>query len=41
LSTSKVIIADYIAIYDKEKVNLYNAKTMKTTVLEEAVLKGW
>jgi hypothetical protein len=41
LSTSKVINADYIAIYDKEEVNFYNAKTTKTTMLEEAVLKGW
>jgi hypothetical protein len=41
LSTSKVVEADYIAIYDKEEVNFYNAKTTKITVLEEAVLKGW
>jgi hypothetical protein len=41
LSTSKVINADYIAIYDKQEVNFYNAKTTKNTVLEEAVLKGW
>ncbi len=41
LSTSKVVNADYIAIYDKEKVNFYNAKIMKITVSEEAVLKGW
>jgi hypothetical protein len=40
LSTSKVINADYIAIYDKEEVNLYNQKTKNTTKLEEAVLKG-
>jgi hypothetical protein len=41
LSTSKVLDADYIAIYDKENVNFYNAKTTKINVLEEAVLKGW
>jgi hypothetical protein len=41
LITSKVIKADYIAIYDKEEVNFYDAKTTKITVLEEAVLKGW
>jgi hypothetical protein len=41
LSTSRVVDADFIAIYDKEKVNFYNAKTTKVTVLEEAVLKGW
>ncbi len=41
LSTSKVVDADYITIYDKEEVNFYDAKTMKITKLEEAVLKGW
>jgi hypothetical protein len=41
LSTSKVVDADYIAIYDKEEVNFYNAKTTKITISEEAVLKGW
>ncbi len=41
MSTSKVVNADYIAIYDKEAVNFYDAKTTKITVLEEAVLKGW
>jgi hypothetical protein len=41
LSTSKVVDADYIAIYDKEEVNFYDAKTKKITVSEEAVLKGW
>jgi hypothetical protein len=41
LSTSKVVDADYIAIYDKEEANFYNAKTMKITILEKAVLRGW
>ncbi len=41
LSTSKVVDADYIAIYDNEEVNFYDAKTMKITVLEKAVFKGW
>jgi hypothetical protein len=41
LSTSKVINADYITIYDKEEVNFYDAKTTKITISEEAVLKGW
>jgi hypothetical protein len=41
LSTSKVLNADYIAIYDKEEVHFYNAKTTKITILEEVVLKGW
>jgi hypothetical protein len=41
LSTSMVVNTDYIAIYDKEEVNFYNAKITKITVSEEAVLKGW
>jgi hypothetical protein len=41
LSTSKVLDADYIAIYDKEEVNFYNAKTTRIIISEEAVLKGW
>jgi hypothetical protein len=41
LRTSKVVDADYIAIYDKEEVNFYNTMPTKMTVLEEAVLKGW
>jgi hypothetical protein len=41
LSTSKVLNADYITIYDKEEVNFYDAKTTKITILEEAVFKGW
>ncbi len=41
LSTSKVVNADYITIYDKKEVNFYDAKTTKITVLEKAVLKGW
>jgi hypothetical protein len=39
LSTSKIVNADYIAIYDKEEVNFYDAKTTKITVSKEAVLK--
>ncbi len=41
MSTSKVVDADYIAIFDKEEVNFYNTKTKKITILEEVVLKGW
>jgi hypothetical protein len=41
LSTSKLVEADYIAIYDKQEVNFYDAMTTKIVVLEEAVLKGW
>jgi hypothetical protein len=41
LSTSKLVEADYIAIYDKQEANFYNATTTKVVVSEEAVLKGW
>jgi hypothetical protein len=41
LTTSKVVDADYIAIYDKEEINFYDAKSTKITVSKESVLKGW
>jgi hypothetical protein len=40
-STSKLVEADYVAIYDKQEVNFYDATTTKIVVSEEAVLKGW
>ena len=33
--------ADYIAIYDRNKVNYYNARTTKIAISNEAVLTGW
>ncbi len=41
LSTSKFANTGYTTIYDKIEVNFYNAKTIKITVLANAVLKGW
>ena len=41
LSTSKMVDADYIAVYDKEEVNFYDATTTKVVITEEAVLTGW
>ena len=41
ISTSKVVDADYIAVYDKHEVNFDDAKTTVITVSEEAVIKGW
>ena len=41
LSTSKMVDADYIAVYDKDEVNFYDAKTTKITITEEAVLSGF
>ena len=36
-----MVNANYIAIYDKEEVNFYDAKTTVITVSEEAALQGW
>ena len=41
LSTSKMVNADYIAVYDKDEVNFYDAKTTKIIITEEAVLSGF
>ena len=41
LSASKFADANYISIYDKNEVNIYDARTAKITVSEEAVLQGW
>jgi hypothetical protein len=41
LSTSKFTQAGHTAIYDKDEVNFYKARTTKITVLADAVLKGW
>ncbi len=41
LSTNKFAKAGYTIIYDKDEINLYNARTTKIMVLEEAILTGW
>ena len=41
LSTSKFAATGYTTIYNENEVNFYDTKTTKTTVLAEAVLKGW
>ena len=41
LSTSKMVDADYIAVYDNKEVNFYDAKTTKIVITEEAVLTGY
>jgi hypothetical protein len=41
LSTSKFAEAGYTAIYDKDEVNLYNARTTKIMVSSDMVLRGW
>jgi hypothetical protein len=41
LSTNKFAKAGYTFIYDKDEVYFYDARIMKITVLEEAILTGW
>ena len=41
LSGKKIADAGYISICDGEEVNIYDGRTAKITVSEEAVLKGW
>ena len=41
LSTSKFAKAGYMAVYDKDEVNFYDACTTKITVLADKVLKEW
>jgi hypothetical protein len=36
-----MVDANYIAVYDKEEVNFYDATTTKVLITEEAVLTGW
>ena len=33
--------ADYITVLDKNEARTYDGKTVKITVSEEAILKGW
>jgi hypothetical protein len=41
LSTSKYADAGYITIFEKDRVNVYNAHNTMITVSREAVLRGW
>ena len=41
LSASKCVDTGYIQIYDKDEVNIYDAKTDTIIVSEKAILKGW
>ncbi len=41
LGTSKFTEAGYTAIYDKDEVNFYDARTTKITISADVVLKGW
>ena len=41
LSGKKFAKAGYVSICDDAEVNIYDGRTVKITVSEEAVLKGW
>ena len=41
LSTGKFADANYITIFDKEEVNVYDADDVKITTTHGAVLRGW
>ena len=41
LSVSKFVDANYIAIFDKDEVNIFNANNTEVTVTRAAILRGW
>ncbi len=41
LSTSKFATANYITIFEKEEVNIYDANDTIITVSQGAILRGW
>ena len=41
LSTSKYADAGYITVFDKDRVNVYDANNTMIAVSREAVLRGW
>ncbi len=41
LSMSKFVNANYIAIFDKDEVNIYDANNTVVTVTRVAILRGW
>ena len=41
LSTNQFTKAKYITIFDKEEVNIYDAKNTKTITTKGAVLREW
>ena len=41
ISTGKFTDANYFAVYDNEEVNIYDGKTAKIYITEEAVLRGY
>jgi hypothetical protein len=41
LSTGKYADANYVTVFDKDTVNVYNANDTVITVTKEAILQGW
>jgi hypothetical protein len=41
LSTGKYVDANYITVFDKDTINVYNANNTVITVTKEAILQGW
>jgi hypothetical protein len=41
LSIPKFVNANYIAIFDKDKVNIYDANKTIITITRSAILHGW
>jgi hypothetical protein len=41
ISIPKCIDANYIVIFDKDKVNIYSTNNTKITVMRAAILQGW
>ena len=41
LSTSKLVREDYIQIFERDKVSVYDARNTKVTVSRAAVLRGY
>jgi hypothetical protein len=41
LSIPKFVNANYIAIFDKDEVNIYNANKTSIVVSRGAILRGW
>ena len=41
ISTNKFVEEDYVQVFDKEEVNIYDANDVKITTTRGAVLRGW
>ena len=41
MSINRFAEADYFSIFDKDEVNIYDARNMTITVSRGAILKGW